>query len=133
MDSTMSHRSLEQMAARRDRSGSLWLIQAFSGLLLVAILGTHMIAHHFIVEGGLRDYEQVMDYVNNPVVFTIEVLFVVVAVVHALLGLRAIITDMRPSPGALRAANWVLAIFGLVAIGYGIYLAVALQQLANQV
>lgn len=133
MDSTMSHRSPEQMAARRDRSGSLWLIQAFSGLLLVAILGVHMIAHHFIVEGGLRDYQQVMDYVNNPVVFTIEVLFVIVAVVHALLGVRAIITDMRPSAGALRTANWVLVLFGLAAIGYGIYLAVALQQLANQV
>ena len=131
MDSTISRRSLEQMAAKRDRSGSLWLIQAFSGLLLVIILGTHMIAHHFIVEGGLRNYQQVLDYVNNPVVFTIEVLFVIVAVVHALLGMRAIITDMRPSAGTLRTVNWVLGFFGLVAIGYGIYLAVALQQAAG--
>ena len=131
MESSMSRRSLEQMAAKRDRSGSLWLIQAFSGLVLVAILGAHMIAHHFIVEGGLRNYEQVMDYVNNPVVFTIEVLFVIVAVVHALLGMRAIITDMRPSAGTLRTVNWVLGFFGLVAIGYGIYLAVALQQAAG--
>lgn len=131
MENSMSRRSLEQMSAKRDRSGSLWLIQAFSGLVLVAILGTHMIAHHFIVEGGLRDYEQVMDYVNNPVVFTIEVLFVIVAVVHALLGVRAIVTDLRPSAGALRVANWVLGIFGAIAIVYGIYLAVALQRLAG--
>ena len=59
MQSTMSRRTLEEMATRRDRSGSLWLVQAFSGLLLVFILGAHMIAHHFIVEGGLRDYEPV--------------------------------------------------------------------------
>ena len=131
MDNTMSRRSLEQMAARRDRSGTLWLIQAFSGLLLVIILGTHMIAHHFIVEGGLRDYQQVLDYVNNPIVFTIEVLFVIFGVVHALLGLRAIITDLRPSPGALRATNWVLTGIGLIALGYGIYLAMALQRLAG--
>ncbi len=131
MDSTMPRRSLEQMAAKRDRSGSLWLIQAFSGLLLVAILGTHMIAHHFVVEGGLRDYQQVMDYVANPVVFTIEVLFVIVAVVHAMLGMRAIITDLRPSAGKLRAANWVLGIFGALAIGWGLYLALALQRLAG--
>lgn len=131
MESTMSHRSLEQMAAKRDRSGSLWLVQAFSGLFLVALLGIHMIAHHFIVEGGLRDYQQVMDYVNNPVVFTLEVLFVIFGVVHALLGVRAIITDLRPSPGALRAANWVLGIFGVAVIAYGIYLAVALQRLAG--
>ncbi|MBP6015190.1 MAG: hypothetical protein KA586_00565 [Candidatus Promineofilum sp.] len=131
MNSTMSGRSLEQMAARRDRSGSLWLIQAFSGLLLVIILGVHMIAHHFIVEGGLRDYQQVLDYVNNPIVFTVEVLFVVVAVIHALLGVRAIINDLRPSASAFRAINWALGIFGALVIAWGIYLAVALQRLAG--
>ena len=131
MDNMISHRSLEQMAARQDRSGSLWLVQAFSGLFLVILLGTHMIAHHYIVEGGLRDYQQVLDYVNNPIIFTLEVLFVILGVVHALLGVRAIITDMRPSASTLRVANWVLAVFGVVAIAYGTYLAVALQRLAG--
>ena len=131
MQSTMSRRTMEEMAARRDRSGSLWLVQAFSGLLLVFILGTHMVAHHFIVEGGLRDYQQVLDYVANPIVFVIEVLFVIFGVVHALLGVRAIITDLRPSAGTLRVVNWALALFGLVAIGYGLWLALALQRLAG--
>ena len=131
MDNMISQRSLEQMAARRDRSGSFWLIQALSGLVLVILLGTRMIAHHFIVEGGLRDYEQVLDYVSNPVIFTLEVLFVILGVAHALLGVRAIVTDMRPSASTLRVVNWVLAAFGVVAIAYGIYLAVALQQLAG--
>lgn len=131
MDSTMSRHSPEQMAARRDRSGSVWLIQAFSGLFLVALLGIHMIAHHFIVEGGLRDYQQVLDYVNNPVIFTLEVLFVILGVTHSLLGVRSIIGDLRPSAAVLRVANWALVIVGALAIGYGIYLAVALQRLAN--
>ena len=131
MDNMISNRSLEQMAARQDRSGSLWLVQAFSGLFLVILLGTHMIAHHYIVEGGLRDYQQVLDYVSNPVIFTLEVLFVILGVAHALLGVRAIITDMRPSASTLRVANWVLAVFGIVAIAYGVYLAVALQRLAG--
>lgn len=131
MQSTMSRRTMEEMAARRDRSGSLWLVQAFSGLFLVFILGAHMIAHHFIVEGGLRDYQQVLDYVANPIVFVIEVLFVIFGVVHALLGVRAIITDLRPSAGTLRVVNWALALFGLVAIGYGLWLALALQRLAG--
>ena len=131
MQSTMSRRTMEEMAARRDRSGSLWLVQAFSGLFLVFILGAHMIAHHVIVEGGLRDYQQVLDYVANPVVFVIEVLFVILGVVHALLGVRAIITDLRPSAGTLRVVNWALALFGLVAIGYGLWLALALQRLAG--
>ncbi len=131
MDNMISQRSLEQMAARRDRSGSFWLVQALSGLVLVILLGTHMIAHHYIVEGGLRDYEQVLDYVSNPVIFTLEVLFVILGVAHALLGVRAIVTDMRPSAGTLRVVNWILAAFGIVAIAYGVYLAVALQRLAG--
>jgi len=131
MQNTMSRRTMEQMAAQRDRSGSLWLIQALSGLVLVAILGLHMIAHHFIVEGGLRDYQQVLDYVANPVVFIIEVLFVILATVHALLGVRAIVTDLRPSAGALRAVNGVLWVAGIVAIVYGLWLALALQRAAG--
>ena len=131
MENTMSRRSLEEMATRRDRSGSLWLVQAFTGLFLVVILGVHMIAHHFVVEGGLRDYQQVLDYVANPVVFIIEVAFVIVAVVHALLGVRAIITDVRPSAARLRAVNWALGVVGVIAIGYGLYLALTLRQLAG--
>lgn len=131
MQSSMSRRTLEQMATRRDRSGSIWLLQAFSGLFLVFILGAHMIAHHFIVEGGLRDYQQVLDYVANPVVFIIEVAFVILAVVHALLGVRAIIIDLRPSAGALRTINWVLGLVGAVTIAYGIWLALALQRAAS--
>lgn len=131
MQSTMSRRTLEEMATRRDRSGSLWLVQAFSGLLLVFILGAHMIAHHFIVEGGLRNYQQVLEYVANPVVFIIEVLFVILAVIHALLGVRAIVIDLRPSAAALRVVNWVLLAVGAVTIGYGLWLAVALQRAAG--
>ncbi|MBP6788362.1 MAG: hypothetical protein KA170_12285 [Candidatus Promineofilum sp.] len=131
MQSTMSRRTLEEMATRRDRSGSLWLVQAFSGLLLVFILGAHMIAHHFIVEGGLRNYQQVLEYVANPVVFIIEVLFVILAVIHALLGVRAIVIDLRPSAAAVRVVNWVLLVVGAVTIGYGLWLALALQRAAG--
>ena len=131
MESTMTRRSLEEMAAQRDRAGSLWLVQAFSGLFLVIILGLHMIAHHFVVEGGLRDYQQVLDYVANPLVFGVEVLFVILATVHALLGVRAIALDTRPSVGAIRVINWTLAVVGAVTIAYGLWLAVSLQRLAG--
>ncbi len=131
MQSSMSRRTMEEMATRRDRSGSLWLVQAFTGLLLVFILGTHMIAHHFIVEGGLRDYQQVLDYVANPLVFIIEVTFVIVATIHALLGVRAIMVDLRPSAATVRIINWVLVAVGAVTIGYGLWLALALQRAAG--
>lgn len=130
-DVTVHHRSLEEMATQRDRSGSLWLVQAFSGLLLVFILGLHMVAHHFVVEGGLRNFQQVLDYVANPVVFIIEVLFVIFATIHALLGVRAIYIDLRPSPSGYRAVNWLLGIIGVLTIGYGLWLVLALQRMAG--
>lgn len=131
MDSTISRRSLEQMAAQRDRSGSMWLVQAISGILLVALLGIHMVVHHFVVEGGLRDFQQVMDYVANPIVMVMEILFVIFAIIHALLGVRSILIDLRPSAGAMRVIEWGLRVVALVAISYGIYLAVALQRMAG--
>lgn len=131
MNSTLSRRSFEEMAAQRDRSGAMWLMQALTGLLLVGILGMHMIVHHFVVEGGLRDYQQVLEYVANPLVTIMEIVFVIAAVIHAVLGVQAIITDLRPAPPTMRVIEWVLRIVALITIGYGVYLALALQRMAG--
>jgi succinate dehydrogenase hydrophobic anchor subunit len=107
-------------------AGALWLVQAFSGFLLVALLALHMIAHHFVVEGGLRDFDQVIDYISNPAIFTITLIFLVVVTLHALLGLRAILLDLSLSPGAVRLVNWTLFIIGAAAVIYGIWLEFAI-------
>ncbi len=111
---------------RPDRSGALWLVQAFTGLLLVALLLLHMVAHHFVVEGGLRTFDDVIAYVANPTIFFLEILFLIVVTVHAMLGLRAIVLDLAPSPGRLRLAQWGLALLGLGAVVYGIWLQLAI-------
>lgn len=105
------------------------MIQAISGLLLVALLGLHMVAHHFVVEGGLRDFQEVLAYVSNPVIFFLEVVFLVVVTTHAMLGLRAIVRDLNLSAAAARTADWILALVGAAALIYGVWLAVAIQQL----
>jgi succinate dehydrogenase hydrophobic anchor subunit len=129
MERTMSRRNARQSAARPGAAGALWLVQALSGLLLVLLLGLHMVAHHFVVEGGLRNFAEVIAYISDPVIFFLEVLFLLVVTPHALLGLRAIILDLSPSARAQRAADWALAAVGVVAIAYGLWLAVALQRL----
>ncbi len=124
-----STQPVTERAGRGGLAGALWLVQAISGLLLVALLLLHMIAHHFVVEGGLRDYQQVLDYVANPVIFFLEVVFLVVVTAHAMLGLRAIALDMNLKAATQRAVDWLLVVVGAVALGYGLYLAVALQRL----
>jgi succinate dehydrogenase hydrophobic anchor subunit len=85
-----------------------------------------MIAHHFVVEGGLRNFEQVIDYISNPAIFGITILFLIVVTIHALLGLRAVILDMSLAPGTVRVVNWVLLIVGIAAVVYGIWLEIAI-------
>ena len=87
--------------------GSLWLLQGLTGGLLILVLGLHMIAQHFVVKGGLRDFAQVLAYVSNPLIFAIELVFLLVVTIHAALGLRAIIVDLNPSGGLLKAASWI--------------------------
>jgi succinate dehydrogenase hydrophobic anchor subunit len=112
-------------------AGGLWIVQVVTGGLLILVLGLHMIAHHFVVEGGLRNFQDVLAYISNPLIFAIEVIFLVVVAAHAVLGLRAIIVDLNPALGTLKATNWVLTVLGIGAVGYGIWLAVTLQGMAR--
>jgi succinate dehydrogenase hydrophobic anchor subunit len=112
-----------------DRSGALWLVQAFSGLLLILVLGLHMIAHHFVVEGGLRDFADVIKYVSNPLIFALEILFLLVVIPHAMLGMRAILLDLGLGKQRERVINWFVLIVGVVTLAYGVWLALAIQTL----
>jgi succinate dehydrogenase hydrophobic anchor subunit len=86
-----------------------------------------MIAHHFIVDGGLRTFQDVLDYISNPVIFVLEILFLIVVTPHAMLGLQGIVLDLGPSKSVERVIVWVFRILMIVVLGYGIWLAVALQ------
>lgn len=113
----------------RSPAGALWLVQAISGVLLVFLLLLHMVAHHFVVEGGLRSFQQVIDYVSNPAIFVITLFFLVVVTIHAMLGLRAIIMDLNLRERTQRMVDWVLIVVSLVAIVYGIWLEITIANL----
>ncbi len=128
MDNRVSTNIMEK-SVQRDSAGASWLILAFSGLALIPILGLHMIAHHFIVEGGLRTFQDVIDYISNPVVFALEVIFLIVVTPHAMLGLYGIIIDLGPSHRVKTGIVWIFKVITVIVIGYGIWLAIALQGL----
>jgi len=110
------------------RSGGLqWLVQAISGFALTALLGLHMIANHFVVEGGLRTYRDVLAYLSNPAIFVLEVIFLLMVVPHAFLGLRAVLLDLGPKPRTVRVLDAVLIALGTATLLYGITLFVVLQ------
>jgi len=91
-------------------------------VLLVVLLGLHMVIQHFVVEGGLRNYQQVVDYLSNPFVFLLEIAFLIIVTWHALLGVRAIILDLGLKPTGERKVTAILSIAGVLTIAYGIWL-----------
>lgn len=110
-----------------DRAGVMWLVQALTGVLLVVLLLLHMVAHHFVVEGGLRSFADVVAYVSNPLIFFLEVTFLLVVTIHAMSGLRAILLDLSFGQRHKEAINWLLTGAGVAIILYGIWLAVVIQ------
>ena len=89
-------RSTRDRQVSSGRSSRAWWWTALTGAALLLLLTVHMVAHHFVVEdvGGLRSYEQVLDYIANPVIFTLELFFLIVVTIHALLGLRGVLFDL---------------------------------------
>jgi succinate dehydrogenase hydrophobic anchor subunit len=104
----------------------IWLIQAFSGAALMLLAGLHWIAQHYVASGGLRDYAAVVGYLRNPLFFLLEAVFLVVVTLHALLGVRAILMDFGPGRLSARSLDLALLLLGLLTVGYGIFLTLAI-------
>jgi succinate dehydrogenase hydrophobic anchor subunit len=101
-----------------------WRWTSLTGVSLLVLATVHMVAQHFVLEqiGGLRTYEQVLEYISNPIMFVIESLFLVVVTWHAMLGLRSVIFDFGLSARARRRVNRWLTVLGVVTVGYGFVL-----------
>jgi succinate dehydrogenase hydrophobic anchor subunit len=109
---------------RRTRSGAsrLWLVQALTGAFLLIFLGVHLVAQHFLAPEGLRDYAAVVAYLREPLALAAELGLLVSVIVHACAGMRASLVDMLPNAAHLRMASIGIALVGLLAAAYAIWL-----------
>ena len=113
---------VEKQLTRERASSWSWILQAFTGVMLVVLLGLHMVVQHFVVAGGLRNYQQVVQYISNPFVFLLEIAFLIIVTWHALLGVRAVILDLGLKPATERRVTAILSIIGVITVAYGIWL-----------
>jgi succinate dehydrogenase / fumarate reductase membrane anchor subunit len=106
----------------------IWLIKIASGPLLVLVIILHFTVNHYMgsLSSGLMTYEDVVAYYQNPLIPTIEIVFLATVVTHSLIGLRGILLDMNPSRKVLSFVTWLLVILGVSSVGYGIWLALAI-------
>jgi succinate dehydrogenase / fumarate reductase membrane anchor subunit len=100
----------------------LWLYKIVAGVLIVFLLGLHFIVNHLIAPNGLLSWEEVVAYYQNPIIPIIEIVFLVVVISHALIGLRSIILDLNPSVKLLRRLDVFFVLLGIVSSVYGIWL-----------
>ncbi|HJT58707.1 MAG TPA: hypothetical protein VJ761_19515 [Ktedonobacteraceae bacterium] len=111
---------MENPFEQEPKAATSWLWQAFTGHALVFLLGFHLIAQHFIVKGGLRDFADVVTYLRNPVVLVFEVLFLICVATHAMLGVRSILLDFGFSERAEQWVSQALIVVGVLTVGYGL-------------
>ncbi len=103
-------------------TSTLWMIKALTGVLIIVILGVHFVVNHIIGENALLTYQDIVRYYTNPIIPLMEIAFVIFVVSHALIGLRGIILDLKPSLGTTKYLDRVFISLGIVAIVYGIWL-----------
>lgn len=111
---------------KRKRSSWAWFWQAVTGIALILLLGLHMIAHHFVAEGGIRDFAQVIEYLANPLIIVTEIAFLISVTAHAVLGVRAILFDLGLSAQTERTVTILLTVIGVLTVLYGIWLTYAI-------
>lgn len=122
---------MQENNVKESKSSLLYGAQVISGILLVLLLGLHIIAQHFVVSGGLRDYQQVLQYVSNPILSIIEILFVIVVTFHAMVGIRSILLDLNLNQTLKNVLDKIIIIIAIITMLYGVYLGIALHLLAT--
>jgi succinate dehydrogenase hydrophobic anchor subunit len=107
---------------RRPRPTFAWLAQVVSGVLLLVLLTVHMVAQHFLVEGGLRTYDQVIAWIRNPLVFAVEALLLVCVTWHGIAGVHAVLLDLGLRGRTERIVARILGDVMVATILYGLWL-----------
>lgn len=107
----------------------LWMSKFITGALIIILIVVHLIVNHFTAEGGLQTYQDVIRYFSNPWIVTMEIVFLIVVVSHALVGLRSVLLDLNPTRQVMGVIDWVLGILGVGSIVYGIWLALVIASL----
>jgi succinate dehydrogenase membrane anchor subunit len=122
MENRLSKEMMENPFAKEPKASSTWYWQIITGIALVFLLGLHFIANHFIAQGGIRDYADVVSYLRNPIILVWEVFFLVVVAAHAMLGIRAIVMDFGIPARAEKRLSQILTVIGVITVGYGLWL-----------
>ena len=119
---------MNQISSPKSREGFLlWFIKIIAGLLILAVIGVHLVINHLTAPGGLLSYVDVVAYYQNPFVIFMEAFFLVVVIIHSLLGTRSILLDLHLSDLVMKIVDVFMLLLGIFSISYGIWLLFAVS------
>jgi len=98
-------------------------------MFIVILLAIHFIVNHLVAPEGLLSYADVIAYYKNPIIPAMEIAFLFVVLVHALLGVRSIILDTQPTGRFMKVLDIVLLGTGVLTFIYGVWLALTIAAL----
>jgi succinate dehydrogenase / fumarate reductase membrane anchor subunit len=123
---------METKSVQKPNEGTgLWLVKVILGIFIIVLLVVHLIVNHYIGEGALLTWQNVVDYFSNPWIVFMEITFLFVVVSHSLIGMRSILLDLNPACGTMKIVDWFLFIFGTGSIIYGVWLALKIASFSG--
>lgn len=114
-----------------DEGTGLWLVKVILGIFIIVLLSVHLIVNHYVGEGALLTWQNVVDYFSNPWIVFMEITFLIVVVSHSLIGVRSIFLDLNPARGSMKIIDWFLFILGTGSIIYGVWLALKIASFSG--
>jgi succinate dehydrogenase hydrophobic anchor subunit len=108
----------KQEQPKNGESSGLWLLKIVAGLMIIFLLGLHFIANHLVAPNGLMSWAEVVAYYQNPIIPILEVVFLILVLGHAALGMRSITLDLNLPVRKQRTIDWVIAAF---TFGFAVY------------
>lgn len=112
----------QQTKPKIGEGSGLWLLKIVAGLLIVLLLGLHYVVNHLVAPNGLMGWAEVVAYYQNPLIPIIEVIFLILVLGHAALGVRSIILDLDLPRPTQRVIDWGIAVVALGFATYGIWI-----------
>jgi succinate dehydrogenase hydrophobic membrane anchor protein len=95
----------------------LFVMQRLTAVALVLFLTLHMIVVHY--PPGHMDFSRVMVRLANPVWKVIDILFLASVLIHALIGMYAVLMDVERVTPYKRVLIGGAMVLGIVAFIYG--------------
>jgi succinate dehydrogenase hydrophobic anchor subunit len=99
--------------------GSLWawILHRITAVLLVVLVAIHFGIMHFVDPTAVITFADSQMRLQSALYLVVDTGLLLLGLYHGLNGIRNVVLDYWPRSG--RVVGWILAVIGVVAVGYG--------------